>query len=52
MSHFQFSFGINVKWKGVSDIVQEALLPRSTELPLFAITWGEKEEEKKSAEQL
>lgn len=29
MSHFQFPFGINVKWKGVSDTVQEALLPCS-----------------------
>lgn len=47
MSHFQFPFGINMKWKGVSDTVQEALLPCSTELLLFVIMWGEKKEKKK-----
>lgn len=55
MSHFQFPFGINLKWNGVSDIVQRALFPCRTELLLFALTQKEKKNRKKklkSAEQL
>lgn len=47
MSHFQFSFGINLKWNGVSDTVQRALLPCRTELLLFALTQAEKKSKKK-----
>lgn len=47
MSHFQFSFGINLKWNGVSDTVQRALLPCRTELLLFALTQAEKKKVKK-----
>lgn len=56
MSHFQFPFGRNLKGKGESDTAQEALLPCSTELLLFAVTQGggerRKKKRKKSAEQL
>lgn len=47
MSHFQFSFGINLKWNGVSDTVQRALLLCRTELLLFALTQAGKKSKKK-----